>query len=66
MDIVAAAAFSSDMAQASVAADAQIAVLKKAMNIESASALQLLQVAVQAAPQVNNPPHLGNSIDTFA
>jgi hypothetical protein len=66
MDIVAAAAFSSDMAQANVAADAQIAVLKKAMNIESSSALQLLQVAVQAAPQVSNPPNLGNSIDTFA
>jgi hypothetical protein len=66
MDIVAAAAFSSDRAQASVAADAQIAVLKKAMNIESSSALQLLQVAVQATPQVSSPPHLGNSIDTFA
>lgn len=40
-----------------------IAVLKKALDTQSSSALALLQ----ALPQpVSNPPNLGNSIDTRA
>jgi len=66
MDISSIAALSTDMAQANVAAEAQVAILKKTMNIEGAAALQLLQAAVEAAPQVSNPPHLGNSVDTTA
>jgi hypothetical protein len=38
-------------------------VLKKAMNIQEESAMQLLQ----AVPQMpSNPPHLGNSVDVKA
>ena len=48
------------MSQNQTAQAVQIAVLKKAMDIEQQSALQLLQ----AVP--NNPPNLGNSVDIRA
>ncbi len=66
MDVSAIAALATDMAQTSTVAEAQIAVLKKAMALEGQGALQLLQVADQALQAVSNPPHLGNQIDTFA
>jgi len=40
-----------------------VAVMKKAMDVQSAGARQLID-AVQTA--VTNPPHLGNAVDTFA
>ena len=45
------------------ATDVQVAVLKRAMEIEAQGALQLVQAATTAA--LGNPPHLGNKIDTF-
>ena len=42
----------------------QLAVLKKAIDIEAQGAMQLVQAAVQATP--TNPPNLGNSVDVFA
>lgn len=65
MDTLAIASLATDMSQAKTANAVQLAVLKKAMNIESQGALQLVQAATQAT-QYANPPHLGNSIDTFA
>jgi hypothetical protein len=41
-----------------------IAVLKKAIDLQAQGAAQLLQAL--PSPVANNPPHLGNRIDTFA
>lgn len=48
--------------QAMVAQQAQIAVLKKAMDIEASAALAL----VQALPQVPSSGALGSLIDVYA
>ena len=42
-----------------------IAVLKKALDIQSSSALALLN-AIPAVPSVNLPAHLGQNINTTA
>ncbi|MCK6391464.1 MAG: YjfB family protein [Azonexus sp.] len=60
MDISAIAAASTQLSQVETAQAVQFAVLKKAMDIEQSTAMQLLQ----ALP--SNPPHLGNSVDSFA
>lgn len=60
MDISAIAAAATQMKQSETAQAVQFAVLKKAMEIEQSSAMQLLQ----ALP--SNPPNLGNSVDAFA
>lgn len=60
MDVSAIASVATEMSQTQTAQAVQIAVLKKAMDIESQSALQLLQ----AIP--SNPPNLGNNVDLFA
>jgi hypothetical protein len=64
MDISGVAAAASNLAQYKTATDVQLAVFKKAINISAQSSLQLIQAATQSLP--NNPPNLGNSIDTFA
>lgn len=60
MDVSTIASVATGMSQAQTAQAVQLAVLKKAMDMEAQSALQLLQ----ALPA--NPPHLGNNIDIFA
>lgn len=42
----------------------QLTMLKKAMDVNAQSALQLIQAASNIIP--SNPPHLGNNIDTRA
>jgi len=64
MDTVSIAALASDISQTRVQGAVQLAVLKKAMDIEAQGAMQLVQAAVQAMP--NNPPNLGNGVDVFA
>jgi hypothetical protein len=64
MDVLGIAAAASDLAQSRLANAVQIAVLKKAMDIEAQAALQLVEAAAQVIPV--NPPNLGNQIDTFA
>ncbi|HEX5393091.1 MAG TPA: YjfB family protein [Rhodocyclaceae bacterium] len=60
------------MAQAKTMGDTQMAVLNKTLNIQTASAAQMIHSVVQstaqanAAAQANNPPHLGNRVNTFA
>ncbi|MBA3998576.1 MAG: putative motility protein [Candidatus Accumulibacter sp.] len=64
MDVGSVGSISSALSQ-SVNGDAiGITVLKKAMDIQAQSTMQLLQ----SLPQINsnNPPHLGNSVNTFA
>ena len=58
------AALATQMSQTRTAEEVQIAVLKKAMELQSQGALQLVQAATQ--PMSSNPPHLGNIIDTSA
>lgn len=64
MDISQLAAAASDSAQNQTLQAAQMTVLKKSMDIQEQSALQLLQALPQ--PSGNNPPHLGNTVDTFS
>lgn len=65
MDVPAIAALASDMSQASTANAVQLAVLKLAINTQAQTAGQLIQAA-QAGSGNNNPPNLGNRVDTFA
>lgn len=63
MDISALASVSSSLSQARVGDAVGTLVLKKAMDIQAQSAMQLLE----ALPQVpSNPPNLGNSVDVRA
>jgi hypothetical protein len=64
MDVSGIAAAASDLAQTNTANAVQIAVFKKALDIESQNALQLIQAASQIV--YNNPPNLGSRVDTFA
>jgi len=66
MDVTAIAALATQMSQARTAEAAQVAVLRKALDLQGQGALQLLQAAVQAPQAANNPPNLGNRVDTFA
>lgn len=64
MDISGIASLSTSLSQAKISDEISLSVLKKAMDIEAQSALQLLQALPQ--PASSNPPNLGNSINTFA
>jgi hypothetical protein len=64
MSISSVATPSATISQASSGDAVAIAVLKKSLDIEAQSALQLIQALPQ--PMTNNPPHLGNSVNTFA
>lgn len=63
MDSLAIASLATEMATTRTQQAAQIAVLKKAMELQGQGAIQLLMAATQTH---SNPAHLGNSIDTFA
>jgi hypothetical protein len=55
---------SAALSQAQTGDAVAIMVLKKANDIQAQSAMQLIQALPQ--PAGNNPPNLGNSINTFA
>jgi hypothetical protein len=61
LDNISAAASAASQAQTGAAV--QISVLKKAIDIEGAGALALVQGAVAAMP--SNPAHLGQNIDVY-
>ncbi|MCK9285628.1 MAG: YjfB family protein [Rhodocyclaceae bacterium] len=63
MDVTALASVATQMSQARTGEAVQVAVLRKALDVQAQGALQLIQAA---ALQTNNPPHLGNVVDTFA
>ncbi len=66
MDVSSIAKLSTSMAETGTKQEIDIAVLKKAQDIESSTATQLID-AVKSAPTVQNlPAHLGNTIDTKA
>jgi hypothetical protein len=64
MDTASIAAVATEMSQARTEGAVQLAVLKKAMDIQAQGAMQLIQAAAQVIP--TNPPHLGNQVDVFA
>lgn len=63
MDVSAIVGASGALTQQQTAMQASMLVLKKAIDIEAANALQLLQTLPQVA---NNPANLGNSVDIRA
>jgi hypothetical protein len=66
MDVTAMAKLATSIAETGNNQDVGLAVLKKAQDIESATATQLID-AIQPAPTVQNlPAHLGNTINTTA
>ncbi|MBN8449383.1 MAG: YjfB family protein [Candidatus Accumulibacter sp.] len=64
MDVSAIASMATEMSQARTTEALQVAVLKKALDIQAQGALQLIEAASQVIP--SNPPHLGNAVDTVA
>jgi hypothetical protein len=66
MDVAAIAKLATSIAETGNKQEVGIAVLKKAQDIQTATATQMID-ALQAVPAVRNlPAHLGNTIDTKA
>lgn len=64
MDITGIAAASIARSTAQFVDAVQLAVLKKALQLEGQGALQLVQAATQVVS--SNPPSVGGNVDTFA
>jgi len=64
MDVSGVALAATGIGQADTANAVQMVVLKKALDIQAQAALELIQAVPQ--PAGNNPPNLGNRVDTFA
>jgi hypothetical protein len=64
MDVTNIAKLATSMAETGNRQEVGLAVLKKAQDIQMASATQLIESL--AAPQANLPAHLGNTINTKA
>jgi hypothetical protein len=66
MDIAAIASYSTSIAETGIKQDIGVAVLKKALQADAATATALIE-ALPATPSVQNlPPNLGNTINTTA
>lgn len=66
MDVTGIAKLATSMAETGTKQEVDIAVLKRAQQIESATATQLLD-AIKGTPTVQNlPPNLGTRINTTA
>ncbi|WP_306392153.1 YjfB family protein [Telluria beijingensis] len=63
MDVTNIAKLSTSMAETGIRHEVGVSMLKKAMDIEVASAAQLIQ---SLPPTQNLPAHLGNTINTKA
>jgi hypothetical protein len=66
MDVTGIAKLATSIADTGTRQDVAIAVLKKAQDIQSTSALQLLDAVQATAPAQKLPPHLGNHVNTTA
>ncbi|MBI3523300.1 MAG: YjfB family protein [Betaproteobacteria bacterium] len=64
MDASAIVSAATAMSEAKSGQAVQMAVLKKALDLQGQGAIQLVQAAVQTP--ASNPSHLGSQIDTFA
>lgn len=66
MDVTGIAKLATSMAETGTKQEIDVAILKKAQQIESATATQMID-AIKAVPTVQNlPEHLGNTINTTA
>ncbi len=65
MDVSAIAGMATGFEQAKTAQAISVTVLKKALDVQSTSALALLQALPPVTP-VNLPSHLGQNINTIA
>ncbi len=61
MDVSAIASAATTLSQIQLASQIEVTLLRKALDLQGAGVLQLLQTL----PTVN-PAHLGNHVDTFA
>ena len=64
MDINSIASASTELSQARIADAVSIAVLRKTLDIQEQTAMQLIQALPQ--PVTSSPPNLGNTVNTFA
>ena len=64
MDVAAIGSLSTALAGAKTEDAVQTSVLKKALDIQAQSAMQLIEGAAQTG--TTNPAHLGNNVDVFA
>jgi len=62
MDVTGIASAATELSQARTGDAVAITVLRKALDIQEQSAMQL----IQALPVTSNPPNLGNAVNTFA
>jgi hypothetical protein len=65
MDVAQIANLATSLSQAKTDSDIQVAVLKKALDIASSSALALIST-IPHTPSENLPSHLGQNINTTA
>jgi len=63
MDVTSVGSSSAALSPAQTGDDVSMLVMKKAIDIQAQSAMQLLQALPQVA---SNPPNLGNAIDVKA
>jgi hypothetical protein len=66
MDVTGIAKLATSIADTGLRQDVQIAVLKRAQDIQATTATQLIDAAASAGPAQNLPAHLGNHINTTA
>jgi hypothetical protein len=66
MDVMGIAKLATSIADTGTRQDVAIAMLKKSQDIQSTSALQLLDAVQPTAPAQNLPAHLGRNINTTA
>jgi hypothetical protein len=66
MDVMGIAKLATSIAETGTRQDVSIAVLKRAQDIQTATATQLLDAVASAAPAQNLPSHLGQHVNTTA
>jgi hypothetical protein len=66
MDVNAIASVATQISQTGTVDAVSMSVLKKALGLEAQAAALLVQSAVQTIQATNNPPNLGNQVDTLA
>jgi hypothetical protein len=66
MDVMGIAKLATSIAETGTRQDVQIAVLKRAQDIQATTATQLIDAVASTAPAPNLPSHLGNHINTTA
>ena len=66
MDVTSMSALASSVAETGIKQEVGLAVLKRAQQIESSSAAQLINAIASPPPVQNLPAHLGKNINTTA